>query len=228
MTVENTQKERYVSHMAKTLISISKTDIRGTAVGVLFIAFFGTLWAYAGIMGLQGWGSPWVLIASLAIGIALFASGGLLIITSRELPNQIPYTAGKRRKNITGWFNTIFLAEGLAIVIAIAVCNAAGHAELIPLVIALIVGVHFFPLAYLFQVKIYYYTGALLCLLPVITWIFVPIHITLMEQQINAYMSIVGFGSSLILWGTSLVICLIGRRLVRLASNEKKNVAAYS
>jgi len=213
--------------MAQTLNSISRADIRGSAVGVLFMAFFGTMWAYAGIMGLQGWGSPWVLIASLIIGIALFASGCLLIFTSRELPNQVPYAAGKRRKNTGGWFNIIFLAEGLAIVIAIAVCNAAGQTELIPLVIALIVGIHFFPLAYFFQVRIYYYTGALLCLLPVITWIFVPFHVTLKEQPIDLYMSVVGFGSSSILWGTSLVICLMGRRLVRLASNEKTDVAAY-
>ncbi|MFA1820937.1 hypothetical protein ACDX78_12255 [Virgibacillus oceani] len=213
--------------MAQSLNSISRADIRGTAVGVLFMAFFGTMWAYAGIIGLQGWGSPWVLIASLAIGIALFASGCLLIFASRELPNQVPYAAGKRGKNIGGWFNTIFLAEGFAIVIAIVVCNAAGQTELIPLVIALIVGIHFFPLAYLFQVRIYYYTGTLLCLLPVITWIIVPYNVTLMEQRVNAYMSVVGFGSSSILWGTSLVIYLMGRKLIRLASNEKKDVAAY-
>src|SRR5699024_1359442 len=145
----------------------SKDDVRGTAVGVLFMAFFGTMWAYVGIMGLHGWGNPWVLVASLIVGIALFIGGCLLIFASRELTNQAPDVDGRYRKNIGIWFNIIFVAEGLAIVIAIAVCNRTGHTELIPLVIAMIVGIHFLPLAYLFQVKIYYFTGVLLCILPV-------------------------------------------------------------
>nr|WP_275955387.1 hypothetical protein [Metabacillus halosaccharovorans] len=34
------------------------------------------------------------------------------------------------------------------------------------------------------------------------------------EHQINAFMSVVGFGSALILWGTGLAIWLMGRRLL--------------
>lgn len=206
--------------MAQTLKTISKADVRGTAVGVLFMAFFGTMWAYVGIMGLHGWGNPWVLVASLTAGIALFIGGCLLIFASRKLPNQAPHVDGRYRKNIGIWFNIIFVAEGLAIVIAIAVCNRTGHTELIPLVIAMIVGIHFLPLAYLFQVKIYYFTGVLLCILPVITWLFFPLNVTLMKHPINAYMFIVGFGSALILWGTSLRIWLMGKRLVGRVSNK--------
>jgi hypothetical protein len=32
--------------------------VRETASGVFFMAFFGTLWGYIGVMGLQGWGVP--------------------------------------------------------------------------------------------------------------------------------------------------------------------------
>ncbi|WP_449355448.1 hypothetical protein ACUL41_05325 [Virgibacillus natechei] len=198
--------------------TFSRANVRGPAVGVLLMTFFGTMWAYVEIMGLQGWGGPWLLVGSLTVGITLFIGGCLLLFASRKLPNRVP--DGRHGKNIGLWFNIVFAAEGLAIVIAIAVCNTIGHTELIPLVIAMIVGIHFLPLAYLFQVRVYYFTGVLLCLVVVITWLFVPFNVILQEHQINAYMFVVGFGSALILWGTSLVIWLMGRRLIGLVSNK--------
>lgn len=188
--------------------------VRGTASGVFFMAFFGTLWAYTGIMGLQGWGVPLLLVTAVAIGIALFIGGFSLIRASRKLTNQVSKTDLRYGKRTSFWFNIIFAAEGLAIAITIAVCNATRHPELIPVVIALIVGVHFFPLAPLFQVRLYYFTGTLLCLLAIMTWLCVPTKVTLGEHQINTFMSVVGFGSALILWGTGLAIWLMGRRLL--------------
>jgi hypothetical protein len=35
---------------------IPRAAVRGVASGVLFMAFFGTLWASIGVGGLQGWG----------------------------------------------------------------------------------------------------------------------------------------------------------------------------
>lgn len=40
--------------MTQTSRAIPGATVRGTASGVFFMAFFGTLWAYTGIMGLQG------------------------------------------------------------------------------------------------------------------------------------------------------------------------------
>lgn len=200
--------------MTQTSKTIPGAAVRGTASGVFFMAFFGTLWAYTGIMGLQGWGVPLLLVTAVAIGIALFIGGISLIRASRELTNQVSKTDLRRGKRTRFWFNIIFAAEGLAIAITIAVSNATGHSELIPVVIAIIVGVHFLPLALLFQVRLYYFTGALLCLLAIITLLFVPAKVTLGEHQINAFMSVVGFGSALILWGTGLAIWLMGRRLL--------------
>ncbi|MEH7009730.1 hypothetical protein V7087_02775 [Neobacillus niacini] len=200
--------------MTQTSRTIPRSAVRGTASGVFFMAFFGTLWAYTGIMGLQGWGVPLLLVATVTIGIALFIGGVSLIRASRELTKQVSKTDLRRGKRTKFWFNIIFAAEGLAIAITIAVCNATRHTELIPVLIAIIVGVHFIPLAPLFQVRLYYFTGALLCLLAIITLLFVPAKVTLGEHQINAFMSVVGFGSALILWGTGLAIWLLGRRLL--------------
>ncbi|RAS86425.1 DUF7010 family protein [Priestia endophytica] len=198
--------------------------VRETASGVFFMAFFGTLWAYTGVMGLQGWwGVPLLLATAVIIGIALFIGGISLIRASRELKNQVSKADLKRGKSKRFWFNIIFVAEVLAIVITIAVCNTTRHSELIPLIIAIIVGVHFLPLAHLFQVRLYYFTGTLLCLLAIMTLLFVPEKVTLGEYQINAFMSVVGFGSALILWGTGLTVWLFGKRLLGVAQNKQTN-----
>jgi hypothetical protein len=47
--------------MVQTSSTIPGTAVRGDASGVLFMAFFGTLWAGIGIEGLQGWGGLWLL-----------------------------------------------------------------------------------------------------------------------------------------------------------------------
>ena len=207
--------------MAQTSSTIPGAAVRDTASGVFFMAFFGTLWAYTGVMGLHGWGVPLLLVAVVIIGIALFFGGVLLIRASRELKNQVSKADLKRGKSRRFWFNIIFAAEGLAIVITITVCNATRHSELIPLIIAIIVGIHFLPLAHLFQVRLYYFTGTLLCLLAIITLLFVPEKVTLGEYQINAFMSVVGLGSALILWGTGLAIFLLGKRLLGVDQNKQ-------
>ena len=200
--------------MTQTSGDIPRAAVRGTASGVLFMAFFGTLWAYTGIMGLQSFGVPLLLVLAVAIGILLFIGGISLIRSSRELTNQVSKGDVRTGRPIRFWFNIIFATEGLAIAITIAVSNATSHSELIPVVIAIIVGVHFLPLAHLFQVRLFYFTGALLCLLAIITLLFVPEKVTLGEHQIDAFMSAVGIGSALILWSTGVVIWLKGRVLL--------------
>jgi hypothetical protein len=84
---------------------------------------------------------------------------------------------------------------------------------------ALIVGVHFFPLAALFQVKTHYLVGALLCLLAIITLLVVPESIKLGGQQITAQWVVLGFGAALILWGVGLSLWLLGKRLLALSES---------
>ena len=208
--------------MTQSSETITASALRGTASGVIFMAVFGTLWAYTGIMGLKGLGGPLLLITALAIGIALIICGGVsLIRTTRVLTNQVSKEDLSREKRRRVWFNVIFAAEGLAIAITIAISNVTRHTELIPVIIAIIVGVHFLPLASLFHVKLYYFTGALLCLLAIGTLLFLPEKISLGEHQIHTFMSVVGLGSALILWGTSLAIWLMGRSLKYPTKNER-------
>ncbi|CAM3537638.1 hypothetical protein [Marinicrinis lubricantis] len=194
---------------------IPAAAVRATASGVIFMALFGSIWAYTGTMGLQGWNTPWLLVAAAVIGLALIAGAIALIRASKALQHDLPQQAAGYRKRILFWFNVIFAAEGLAIAATVMACIAAERTDWIPIFIAIIVGIHFFPLASLFRVDIYHYTGALLCVLALITWLAVPAELKIGDQEIMAYMTFVGFGSALILWATALVIWNVGRRLLR-------------
>jgi F0F1-type ATP synthase assembly protein I len=85
--------------------------------------------------------------SSIVIDIALFIGGVSLIRASLKLTNQVSKADLKRGKSTRFLFNIFFAAESLKIVITIAVCNATLHSELIPLIVGIIVGVLFLPLA---------------------------------------------------------------------------------
>lgn len=186
--------------------------IRGIASGVLFMAFFGTLWAGIGIGAMQGWGWPWLTIVTLLIGIALLGAGISLLLSARNLPDDVSEADAQQGKRTGIWFGIIFAAEFLFIAIAAWICNAVNRFDLFFPIMALIVGLHFFPLAALFRVKIHYLAGALICLIALITLLVVPESANLAGQEITIQQAVLGFGEALILWGVGLVLWLQGRR----------------
>ncbi|MEY9979417.1 hypothetical protein [Lysinibacillus sp. RC79] len=201
---------------------IPRVAVRGTAFGVIFMAFFGTLWAGIGIRGLQGWGFLWLLILSLLIGVILLIGGIVLIMNSKRLSNEMVEGDSQRWKRKNMWFGIIFGLEGVLIAIAAAICGSTNHLDLFVPVMALIVGAHFFPLAQLFQVKIYYISGSLLCLLSGITLFTFPIKVTWGNYQIMVWWTSVGFSSALILWGTGVAVWITGHRLLNKVVNGSK------
>ncbi|MEB2268194.1 hypothetical protein LAV77_25670 [Priestia megaterium] len=203
--------------------TIPRAAVRGTASGVIFMAFFGTLWAGIGIRGMQGWEFPVLITLSLLIGVVLFISAIALIKNSRQLTNEVIKKDGARWRKKNRWFGIIFSLEGLFIAISAFICVSTNHLNLFVPVMALIVGAHFFPLASLFQVPIYYITGTLLCLLATIVMLTFPVKIIVSDHQIMAWWVSIGFGSALILWGTGVIVCLRGFRLLSMAQNGAEN-----
>lgn len=203
--------------MSQTIIP--RAVVRGTAFGVLFMAFFGTLWAGIGIRGLGGWGFLWLLLLSLLIGLILLIGGIGLIMNSKRLSSEMVEGDARRWKRKNIWFGIIFGLEGVFIAAASAICGSTNQLDLFVPIMALIVGAHFFPLAHLFQVKIYYISGLLLCLLSAITLFTLPVRVTWGNYEIMVWWTFVGFSSALILWGTGVAVWLTGRRLLNRASN---------
>ena len=172
----------------------SRSAVRGVASGLLFLALFGTVWAWVGASGMQGWGYPWLRVATAIVGIILLAGGIRLLRASRPLSDETVGSEVERVQPLGRQFRIVLTIEVVAIVAAVAVCNLTGYPDLIVPIVALIVGVHFFPLAALFHVRAYYVTGVLLCLLVIITLLAVPPVVTLGARRILAWWSIVGLG----------------------------------
>ncbi|QSO50502.1 hypothetical protein JZ785_16390 [Alicyclobacillus curvatus] len=205
---------------------IPRAVVRGTASGVLFMAFFGTAWSGIGISGLQGWGNPSLPIVAVLIGVVIFICGITLIWSSRDIPNHLDEEDTRHSKRIRKGFGMTFGAEFALIGAAAAILHATHLFNYFFPVMAIIVGAHFFPLAHLFRVRTHYVTGVLVCLLAIVTVLFVPMNVTLWHHQIAAWSAFVGLGAALILWATGVMLWLRGNNLLNTARTAKQDFKA--
>ncbi|MFE5320762.1 hypothetical protein ACFQ88_18795 [Paenibacillus sp. NPDC056579] len=191
-----------------TLTKIPKAAVFGAANGVMFMTFFGALWASIGIVGSNGLGGPWFLVLSGIMTLILLSGAVSLFGNARNMNNSTTREERGHWRQINRKFGLIFGLEGLAIFIASVICNMLDHFELFFPIMAIIVGIHFFPLAQLFRVRFYYGTGIVLCILGVITF-FVPMNATVNNVSLIATSTFIGFGSALTLWVTGLRIWIV-------------------
>lgn len=199
--------------MSQRSQTLPRAAMRGIASGVLFMAFFGTLWSLIGVGGLQGWGSPWLLIVVLLIGATLLVGGLTLWRGAGRLADE----AMPGAEHTDRWFVIIFATEGVAIGIASYLCNVNNRFDLFFPIMAIIVGLHFLPLARLFGVSFYYAVGTLLCLLGIIALLVVPETTTLAGREMLGRSLLVGFGAAVILWGTGLTLWRQGTQALHIA-----------
>jgi hypothetical protein len=134
----------------EVMVTVEATEVDWSRTlrrrGALVLAPFALLWALVAISGLPA-GSLWAarVVASVITVAALF----LLVLT--------PSGAGARervRHQPDGWHKrvgVVNLAEFAAIVLTVVIFAATGVPELVPPIVCLIVGLHFVPLARLFD-----------------------------------------------------------------------------
>jgi hypothetical protein len=141
--------------MAEQPNLIPRIAVRSIATGMLMMAVFTLMWSGIAYGSLDH-GLPVLIIASL-IGLTFIANAVYLFKISRRFPD-LESEADKAEGKRTGkWFGIIFGAEGLVIFIAVNTVINMGYADLTISVIALVVGLHFYPLAKVFKRKIDYY-----------------------------------------------------------------------
>ncbi|TWT01613.1 hypothetical protein [Planomicrobium sp. CPCC 101079] len=199
--------------------TVYKTDVLGIANGIIFMAFFGTVWASVGIIGLRELGTLWLLGIAVSIGVFLFILGMRVFASSKHAAVRKSPESKSRDKKIRLGFNLTFAAEIALIALAAFVLGNAGYMEWFFPVMCFIVGAHFFPLAFLFREKVHYITGTLLCLLAAATVLFLPQSATIGSYQITAWAAVVGFGAALILWATAFSIWRSGLPLLKQLQN---------
>ena len=192
----------------------SEPRVRGVASAVFFLALFSTLWAFVGIGGLHGLYETRLTVVTILIGLALIVGGISLNRSARRLPQRADRLVPQGRQRMNKWFFVIFAIELLSIVIAHVLLSLVNRLDLFLPVTMFIVGVHFFPMAALFRIKIYNIAGALLCAVVIITFFVVPQSLRLDGFQIAAWQVVLGFCAAIILWACGFFQWLNGKRLL--------------
>jgi len=110
--------------------------------GAMIMSFFGTFFAIASIVQLEGARSPYLVIPVVVFAaFALYARRVHRAVSSERQVHQLT----ERAQKVVRWAS---IGEGVGILIAINVANNLGHPELKLAAVALVVGLHFLPMAY--------------------------------------------------------------------------------
>jgi hypothetical protein len=160
--------------------------------GALILAVAGLVWVSVGTSGTTATAigrvaTPAVAIAITVAAIVLAIRSGSRPAPPRRLPDDWLRKAG-----------LVNLGQLVGIAVAVAVLIATGLSALVPAVVCLIFGLHFLPLARLFGQWQYRWTGLLLCLTGVAGII------VYLGGSGRLSGSVVGIGTAVILWGTSV------------------------
>ena len=179
--------------------AISRPYAIGVTIGALVLTFFGVLWAFEAI---SNWPQTppyfYIIISQPVLWIIIFA--GFRLNTVMKLPpptheDQLPLDD----KKAGAIFGIIFAAEFILIAAAVFILRTLDRPLLIPIVVALIVGLHFFPLARLFGVQFYSVTG-FLCVVCALA--------SLLVRDEALRLSLLGFSIAVILWGSAALVLL--------------------
>jgi hypothetical protein len=147
--------------MLSTMTStLTKARMRGIVGGAAILTLFGGLWC---ILALVYWPARpvWGIPAASAATFVLLVICILRLMASAKLPDSHDPAAAAKGKRAGILFGIIFGVEAGLIALSSALLANSGLGDWIPVAVGIIVGVHFLPLAYVFEVPLYYGTGAL-------------------------------------------------------------------
>jgi hypothetical protein len=137
---------------------VTTAQARGLAFGAAILTLFGLAWAMAALLNYRAH-PHWAVILALWIAASLIAAAVFRMICPGGTAAADPNRAAAEGKRAGMWFGIIFGLEGALIAGAAILLSANGLQNWIPVAAAAIVGIHFLPLARLFRVPLYYFTG---------------------------------------------------------------------
>jgi hypothetical protein len=175
---------------------LTKARMRGVVAGAAILTLFGGLWC---ILALAFWPArpAWGIPLASAVTFVLLVVSIVRLAASAKLPDSHDPAAAAKGKRAGILFGVIFGIEGGLIALSSVWLADRGHGDLIPLVTGVIVGVHFLPLAYVFEVPLYYWTGVL-SVFGMLGCLFI--------HAIGPRLLCVGFVMAGVLWLTALVL----------------------
>ncbi len=206
-------------------VNALRASSTGLASAGFMMAFFGAAWWAWGVGGIHGvfFGEKAAFFIVLAFATLILVSGGMLLSRAASRLPHDPSPAEQARSQAEGKrygiaFGAVFGLEMVTIALGSTLLNVFHHPEFRLPFVSIVVGVHFFPLARLFNVRLYYVTGALLVLAGVTVMLAVSVHT--MIGNLHAWNALVGSICAVILWITGIYALLGGRSFLRRAQGQ--------
>jgi len=190
-----TASEGYAMGITSTLVPAGA--LQGRAIGALVMTAFGAIWMISGAhaLSLLTW-EMWLIVAVLTGLLCLVALQRLQ--AARRVPTTPATTSQSQSiQPRRSRFGIVLTFEWVPIFLAAFILGRMGHTELILPAIAVVVGLHFIPLAMLFDFPLYYWTGGTFVLVAVASF---AIGDPALRQAITC------LGCGLSLWLTSAVL----------------------
>lgn len=204
--------------------TIPRAAMIGAASGVLLMAFFSTAWASLAVAALNGWGDAFLSPLVWLIGIIQLIAGISLLIAARQFPAATAEQQVEGR-NTGKWYGITFGLEGVLIGVASALCNIFNHTEILIPIIVLIVGLHFYPFARIFNRRVDYWIGSWTCLVALVAlFAFSRTPITSGGITINMQWLVCGLGAAIATWAYSVYGFLAGRRMLQYNKQRQTKV----
>jgi len=197
--------------MSKDAKLLPAPAIQGMGSGLLLMAFFTTLWSIIAFVNLGDSVYKFGLPVFWLLAVIFTFNGVKLFSLSKQYPPLTDEADIAKQKNMGKWFGIIFGAEGLLIFLAVNLVTNTGHIDLVIPVIALVVGLHFFPLAKVFDRTVDYYIATWATLVAICA-ILLTLQKTLTP---NAAAVFTGIGIALATTAYGVYMMVAGRSLVK-------------
>ena len=196
-------------------LELPRPAVLGMVSGIFFLTFFGAYWGFISAAFMSG---TVQVVAFLLVGLVtlgFFGMGIILLRYARTLPKTVSLADAAVGKRIALWFGIIFGIEIVLIALASILLSIFQVDRFIAPATALIVGIHFFPLARLFRVPVYSLTGVLLSVLALVALVALLLGWPIAGPSPYNWSLFVGVGTTLVLWLTVLYLTRFGLRVMR-------------
>ncbi|MET9553437.1 hypothetical protein [Streptomyces sp. NPDC006645] len=180
---------------------ISRAELRGRATGAGVMAFFGLGWMACGVTDMPVAAGRAVFAIGVAVSITFAVLGARMGRRAAATPTTDTEPTAARKKKAGVGFALVVVVEWVAIFAVARVLVATDHAEAIPAFVAAVVGIHFFPLARLFGVGAYHWTGAAMCASALTAAVLAPL-----TSTDALWTAVPGFGSAAALYATCVYL----------------------
>jgi hypothetical protein len=181
---------------------MDRNTLFGMSTGAVMFAF-GIVWLLLGLF--RGRPSPrWLRVSLVVVGVTLATSIAVLTMRAFKLPfDLVPPTPQQLALNreIARHFYLVLGFELGSIFLAVVVLNLIHYPDYILPGIALIVAVHFFPLAALFKAPVYYGTALGGCAIALVGFFM---------ADAGLRQKVVGLSFGGLLWATAAWIVTVG------------------